>query len=75
MVATTKTKAWVSAAGMVATALTAAFADDVLNIGDVEALGSALIVAGIGVYSVYQAKNRPVDSGQGDAPKGEPWQF
>jgi hypothetical protein len=57
---TTPAKAIVSAVALVATAVTAAFADNMFNVSDASALAGALFVAASGVYAVYQTRNKPV---------------
>jgi hypothetical protein len=51
-------KAWVSAAGMVVTALTAAFADDVFNGNDAAGVVSTVVLAIVSVVAVYRVPNK-----------------
>lgn len=52
-------KAWVAAAGMVVTVLTAALADSVFDLSDTTTLVTTLIEAGATVYAVYKIRNEP----------------
>ena len=52
-----KAKAIVSAVGVVVTALTAALADDVFNLSDVQGLLSAIIPAAVSVWAVWRVPN------------------
>ncbi len=52
-------KAWVALLGAIATALTAALGDDVLNINDMEQVLIAIIPAVGTLFAVYQVENRP----------------
>ena len=54
-------KAYVAAAGLVVTALTAAFADNILGVDDVGALATALATAVATVVAVYQTPNKPAE--------------
>lgn len=51
-------KAYVTAASSVVTALSAAFADDVLGDNEVAGLVSTVVLAGLGIYAVYKTPNR-----------------
>jgi len=51
-------KAYVTAVSSVVTALSAAFADDVLGDSEVGGLVSTVVVAALGVYAVYKTPNR-----------------
>lgn len=51
-------KAWVAAVSSVATALTAAFADNVFDGNDVASVASTVVVAALGVWAVYRVPNR-----------------
>lgn len=51
-------KAWVSAVGMVVTALSAAFADDVFSGNDTAAVASTVVVAVLSVVAVYRVPNK-----------------
>lgn len=51
-------KAWVSAAGIVVTALTAALADNVFELNEVATLAAVLVEAGGIVYAVYKIPNK-----------------
>ena len=50
-------KAWVSAVGMVVTALTAALSDDIFDVSDTTQVVSTVIVASAAVYGVYKTRN------------------
>lgn len=56
---TTKAKTWVAAVGLVVTALSAAFADDVFNAGEVANVITALVTGAGSVYAVYKVPNKP----------------
>lgn len=53
-------KAWVAAVSSVVTALSAAFADDILSNSEVGGLVSTVVLAALGVYAVYKIPNRDV---------------
>lgn len=55
-------KAWVSAVGTVVTALSAAFADDVLSNNETAGLVSTAVLAALSVYAVYKTPNKDVHS-------------
>lgn len=50
-------KAYVTAVSSVVTALSAAFADNVLGDNEVAGLASTVVLAGLGVYAVYKTPN------------------
>ncbi|WP_433114305.1 hypothetical protein [Micromonospora sp. CA-246542] len=52
-------KAYVTAVSSVVTALSAAFADDVLGDNEVAGLVSTVALAALGVYAVYKVPNKP----------------
>lgn len=51
-------KAWVAAAGLLVTALTGVFADDVFDIAEGPTLAATLVEAALAVFAVYQVKNK-----------------
>lgn len=55
-----KAKAVVAAVGTIVTALTAAFTDDVVDIGEVGELTAVVIAAGLTIYGVWRVPNREV---------------
>lgn len=58
-------KAWVAAIGTVVMALTAAFADDVVDTNEIGLLVTVLIEAALTVLAVYQVRNAGfVESGK-----------
>lgn len=57
----TKAKAWVAAGGLLFTALSTAFADDVFGAGEVANVVSALVSGAVSVYAVYRVPNKPVE--------------
>lgn len=58
-------KAVASAVGTIATALTAALADDILNTDETGTLVSTIVVAALTVYSVWRVPNRGSASATG----------
>lgn len=62
----TKAKTIWAAIGTVVTVLTGVFADDVLDVGEVGTLVSALITGALTVYAVYQVPNKVIE--QAEAP-------
>ena len=50
-------KAWVAFIGAIITGLTAAFADDIFNIDDVQQLAIVFVPALATLYSTYQTSN------------------
>lgn len=52
-------KAVVAAVGTLTTVLTAALADDVLDVSETGSLVSALILGALSVYAVWRVPNRP----------------
>lgn len=59
----TTAKAVAAAMGGIATILTAAFADNVLNVDETGTIISTIIVQGIAVWSVWKVRNRPIQGG------------
>lgn len=59
----TKAKAVASAIGTVATALTAAFADNVFTGNEIASVTSTVVVAILSIYAVYKVPNKPVNNG------------
>ncbi len=57
--ATKATKAWVSLIGGVATAMTAAFADEVFDTSDIVGFTTAILPLALTVLSVYRVPNKP----------------
>lgn len=55
----TAAKAWMAAAFLVMTTLTGIFADDVFSMSEVATLITTGIEAGVGVFAVYQVRNKP----------------
>lgn len=56
-------KAWVAGVFAIASACTAAFADDVLGFEEVGTISSVVVVSALGIYAVYKSggKNGSVD--------------
>lgn len=50
-------KAWVAGVGTVVTALSAAFADDVLSDNETAGLISTAVLAALTIYGVYKTRN------------------
>jgi hypothetical protein len=64
-------KAWIAAAGMVVTALSAAFADEVLNFNEVGVLVTVVLEAVALVGAVYATPNAGfVETGKGKTTVG-----
>jgi hypothetical protein len=57
---TTKAKAWTAALGTVVTALSAAFADNVLSNNEIAGVVSTVVLGVLTVYAVYKVPNKPV---------------
>lgn len=53
-----KAKAVVAAAGTVVTALTAAFADDVVELNELGNVAAVVIAAGVTIYGVWRVPNQ-----------------
>lgn len=53
-----KLKAVVAAVGTVVTALTAAFADDVLNVDEAGNIVAVVVSAGVTIYGVWRVPNQ-----------------
>lgn len=58
---TTKAKAWVAALGSLLMALSVAFADDVVSVGETGTVVTVLIEAALTVFAVYRVPNNPVE--------------
>lgn len=59
----TAAKATVAAIGGIATILTAALADNVLNMDETGTIISTVVVQGIVVWSVWKTRNKPIQGG------------
>lgn len=59
VIRTTKAKTWAAGIGAVCTVVAAVFADDVLDVGEVASLISAIAGSAATVYAVYKTPNRP----------------
>jgi hypothetical protein len=55
----TAAKAWVTAVGLVVTALSAAFADNVFDGNDAAAVASTVVLGIASVVAVYRVPNKP----------------
>lgn len=54
-----KAKAVAAALGLVVTALSAAFADDVLDVSETGQIVATVITGALSVYAVWRVPNRP----------------
>lgn len=64
MIRFTKAKTIAAAIGTLATVVAGAFADDVLDVGEIGALIAALATAAGTIYAVFRVPNRPLPPGQ-----------
>lgn len=58
----TKAKAVVAAVGLVVNALSAAFADDVLNGSEIGGIVSTVVTSALAVYAVWRIPNKPAET-------------
>lgn len=55
----TKAKAWMAAVGTLLMALSVAFADDVLSMGETGTIVTVLVESALTVFAVYKVENKP----------------